>query len=341
MKGLIDYRRILRETIEEYMNITFDDVKQGKHKMRSLYQVAFKDRLKSIFRNGFSIQFASTAGGNFYCTGLYSTFKLDSTIDNLRRHPDYGDCILKFGIESFDRFLIYNKKIAMETYGENYSIEKQLDILFKDYPEKLQYIKNHHSYGYIVNTDIGGYSSNKVQEFLKMMGGMLCACDKQLEEYDIRGFIFHGANDGYVCIIRDYKSIIPLVYSEDGGKTWKDDLFTETTIDNSAKSKDPIRFLGKEYVNYIDPKFYTEENGWWLVRRKSDKRYNLINDETKEFMLPIWFISASKVDENGFSMVKTDEGEKKYVNEYGIYSLPNQNSIEISWEEWLEGDDDE
>ena len=340
MKDLIDYRRVLRETIEEFMNITYDDVKQGNHKMHSLYQVAFKDRLKSIFRNGFSIQFASTAGGNFYCTGLYSTFKLSSTLSNLQRHPEYGDCILRIGIESFDRFLIYNKKLAMETYGEKYNIADQLEVLFRDYPEKLAYIKNHPRYSYITNTDTVGYTSNKVQAFLEMMGGMQCRCDSQLEQFDIRGFIFHGANDGYVCIIRDYKSIMPLIYSEDGGKTWKDDLFTENTIDNTAKSNDPIRFLGKDYVNYIDPKFYVEENGWWLVRRKSDKRYNLINDKTKELMLPIWFISASKADENGFSMVTTDEGDKIFVNEYGIYSKPHKNYIEISWQEWLEGDDE-
>lgn len=333
MNALIDYRRILRETIEEYMNVTFDDVKQGKHNMISLYQVAFKDRLKSIFKNGFSIQYAATAGGNAYCTGLYSTFKFSSTLENLRKHPYYGDSILRFGIESLDRFLIYNKKLAIKTYGNKFSIADQLEILFKDYPEKLKQIKSSPSYSYIIDTDTKDYTSKKVKAFLELMGGMSCRCDGQLEQYDIRGFIFHGANDGYVCIIRDYKSIMPLEYSEDGGKTWKSDLFSAETIENTAKSKDPIRFLGADFKNYVNPRLYTMENGWWLVQRKIDNRYNLLNDKTKQPMSPFWYVKASKADENGFAYVKDDDGNMYYINEHGIYSQPDENYRECFWEE--------
>lgn len=333
MRDLIDYRKIIRETINEFMDVSYDDVKQGTHKMRNLYQVAFKNRLPSIFRNGFSIQYAATAGGNFYCTGLYTTFKLSSTIENLKKHyGDYGDTILKIGIERFDRFLIYNKKIAMETYGEKYSIADQLEILFKDYPDKLNYIKNHRNYQYIIDTNTKSYTSNKVQAFLELMGGLLCACDSELEQYDIRGFIFHGGNDGYVCIIRDYKSIMPLAYSKDG-KVWNDDLFSDSTIENTAKSKDPIKFLGADFKSYINPKFYTMENGWWVVQRASDGKFNLLNDETKKPMSPIWFKSVSRADINGFSYVKDDDGNLFYINEYGIYSKPNKNYRELFWSE--------
>lgn len=333
MKNLIDYRRILRETIEEFMDVSYNDVKQGTHSMHSLYQVAFKDRLPSIFRNGFSIQYAATAGGNFYCTGLYTTFKLSSTIENLSKHyGNYGDTILKIGIESFDRFLIYNEKIAMETYGDKYSIADQLEYLFKDYPDKLNYIKNSRSYDYIINTNHQGYTSDKVQAFLELMGGLQCRCDSQLELYDIRGFIFHGRNDGFVCIIRDYKSIMPLAYSEDG-KVWKDNLFSTNTIDNTAKSKDAVKFLGANFKSYINHRFYTMENGWWVVQRASDRKFNLLNDETKKPMSPIWFKCVSRADENGFSLVKDDEGNMFYINEYGIYSKPDKNYRELFWSE--------
>ena len=37
----------------------------------------------------------------------------------------------------------------------------------------------------------------------------------------------NNSNDGNVAIIRDFKGIIPLSYSQDHGRTWKDDLFNE------------------------------------------------------------------------------------------------------------------
>ena len=75
------------------------------------------------------------------------------------------------------------------------------------------------------------------------------------------------------------------------------------------------------------------ENGWWLVQRKIDNRYNLLNDKTKQPMSPFWYVKASKADENGFAYVKDDDGNMYYINEHGIYSQPDENYRECFWEE--------
>ena len=70
------FEKIINEAIDEYMDVSYEDLSNDKHNLPIVYQLAFSDRLPSIFRNGFSREYAASAGGNFYCTGLYSTFDL-------------------------------------------------------------------------------------------------------------------------------------------------------------------------------------------------------------------------------------------------------------------------
>ena len=77
------FKNIIKETIEEYIdNIQIDKYNNVTNDLPIVYQLAFEDRLPSIFKNGYSREFAATAGGNFYCTGVYTTFNLRSTIQN-------------------------------------------------------------------------------------------------------------------------------------------------------------------------------------------------------------------------------------------------------------------
>ena len=145
MTKSIDFQKIIRETIEEYTDYvkSFDTVHEDLKNSPAIYQLAFKDRIKSIFRNGMSREYAATAGGNFYCTGLYSTYNLDSTIRNSYTKSDiYGDVILKMKVSSYDRFFICDKKIAKQVYGDKFHPKDQLEILFADYPEALEDLKN-------------------------------------------------------------------------------------------------------------------------------------------------------------------------------------------------------
>lgn len=55
------FRNLLKEALDEYLDVSFDDLKNDNHNLPIVYQLAFSDRLPSIFRNGMSREFAATA----------------------------------------------------------------------------------------------------------------------------------------------------------------------------------------------------------------------------------------------------------------------------------------
>ena len=312
-------RRILRETIEEFIdNVSIDNLKSDTHGLPIVYQCAFSDRLPNIFKNGFSREYAGTAGGNYYCTGLYTTFNLRSTIENSKTKSSlYGDAIIKMGIKSYDHFFIANKRIAQEVYGAHWRYEDQLEMLFKGHERLLEKIKH----GPFWNTITQTYSritSQNVVALLQSLDGMNCKSDGILSQLGIMGFVFTGNNDGDVSIIRDFKAIIPLAYSVDHGKTWKNDLLSDTTLENTANDYDPIIFLGKDANKYVNPKNYRMINGYMRVRRKADGKYNFIDENTHEVLSPIWFDMASNMSSNQRALVKYNSNDF-YVGEDGYY----------------------
>jgi hypothetical protein len=313
-------KRILKEELDEMLDgSSYSDLRNGNHSQPIVYQLAFSNRLANIFKNGFSREFAASAGGNAYCTGLYTTFDLRSTIKNseTKKHL-YGDAIIKMAIQSYDRFFIANYDIARQVYGENYRLKDQLRVLFKGYPQKYQEILNSPYYGRIINiTD--DFTSKNIIAFLSVMGGMSCRCDGQLNKYDIRGLVFKGHNDGYVSVIRDYKAILPIAYSMDSGKNWRNDLFTKDSFEKISNDNDPIIWLGSDAESYINPKTFRIINGYMRVQRKSDGLFNFLSAEDKSILSPIWFKSASDMDENQMALVEDTEGNRYYVGPYGFY----------------------
>ena len=63
----LNLHKILCEVIEEYMDISYDDIKSGHHSMPIVYQCAFSDRVKKIFENGFSREYAFFCVPIIYC----------------------------------------------------------------------------------------------------------------------------------------------------------------------------------------------------------------------------------------------------------------------------------
>ena len=330
---MINIRKILREEINEYLDTSYDDLKNNRHNLPIVYQLAFEDRLASIFKNGFSREFAASAGGNYYCTGLYTTFDLNSTIENSKTKADlYGGAIIKMGIKSYDRFFICNKKIAQQVYGSHFRPEDQLKILFKDNPEILQKFINSSLYNNVIQTSNRRTALN-VASFLEILGGMHCRADNKLNELDIRGFVFYGANDGNVAIIRDFKAIVPLAYSLDNAKTWKTDLFSKKTYDNTANDYDPIIFLGKDISKYINPQRYRMINGYMKVQSKKDNKFNFL-DKDKNILSPIWFSKASDMNDNQMALVMNDDGETFYVGVDGYYDSENEDYTFMSFDDF-------
>ena len=325
-------KRIISETIEEYIDNIMLDNGNINRSLPIVYQCAKRDRIKSIFKNGYSREYFATAGGNFYTSGVYTTFNLKSSIKNSYVHAqDYGDVIIKLGLKSYDRFFILNKKIAQEVYGDKYLPEDQLKILFGNNPKLYNQILNNPLFQKIIQTQ-DKYTSNNVQRLLNALDGLLTRSDNKMYENNIAGFVFHGANDGDVAIIHDPKAIIPLAYSLDHGETWKNDLLTQQTLDNSANDYDPIIFLGNEAANFIKPKTYRMLNNFMRVQRKNDGKYNYF-DIHKNLLSPnLWFDEATAFDNNGRAWVKCnnandffDDGRFYIDGNQNIYITSNDN----------------
>ena len=309
--------------ISEYVkDISFEDIKNGNNgNMPCVYQLTFPNRLKSIFRNGFSAEFAASAGGNFYCKGLYTTFSLRSTIKNLQDKGSlYGTAILKEQIPSYEGFLIFNKEIAKQTYGNDWHYLSQLKMFFPD-----KKIGEWHSKGILstITNEYEEWTAKNVQTLLHLgLSGMRCASDQDLTNYGVQGFLFKGHNDGKVCIIRDFKRILPLEYSLDGGQTFKNDLLTQRTFEKSFKEYDPEMFLGKDAPKYVSPEKCRMINNYMKVQRKTDKKYNFISEKDKSILSPLWFDMASDMGSNHMAFV-SNQGETFYVGENGYYENEN------------------
>lgn len=337
MTNIFNFSKIVNESLNEYVDIDYDDVIDNKNGLPIVYQLAFKNRIDNIYKTGYSREYAASAGGNAYCTGVYSTFDFQSTVKNSKTKSSlYGDVIIKLLIATgYDRYFICDEKIAKQVYGDKYSLVDQLEYLFKDYPEKLKQIKDSRFYHSIINTS-NYYTSDNVRAFCEVLGGMSRRCDEQLNKYDIRGFVFKGRNDGNVTIIRDFKSLIPVSYSIDNGRTWKTDLFSKDTMNVTVNDYDPIIFLGKDSDKYVHPQSYREINGYMKVQRKEDKKYNLINVKTKSFISPIWFDNLSNMGDDDFatatSVELTEDADVLfYINEDGIYDNKNNRFPDIEW----------
>ena len=73
------------------------------------------------------------------------------------------------------------------------------------------------------------------------------------------------------------------------------------------------------------------------VQRQIDKKFNLLNSETKEPISPIWYDGLSNMDDNGFataiSREITDTDEMFYINKDGCYETPNDDFAFVYFDE--------
>ena len=109
--------KILYEAEENFKMPSMQQIDSGAG-MVTLYRVAFKNQLESLFKYGYNRAFTGTKGGNMYGPGVYCTFKLNDTIHNVKTKPEYGDCIVTMRlVGGFDKFIIFDENLARQTYG--------------------------------------------------------------------------------------------------------------------------------------------------------------------------------------------------------------------------------
>jgi hypothetical protein len=79
--------------------------------------------------------------------------------------------------------------------------------------------------------------------------------------YSINGYIFFGHNDGYVCLIEDFKNVYPVGISKDGGNTFE-----------------PFNADEKYSKNDVDIKWQLGKRNYALYKSLDDMPYHYTNN---------------------------------------------------------------
>ena len=299
--------------LNEYIDTDFATFKKETEEGVGTYLYHCTDdaSLKGILANGPDRDFTGK-NSNTYGSGFYTTFRLDSSEQNSQGHI-YGHNIVKFRlIGGFKGFLIFDPDMAREVYGE-WNIPKQIEELCP--PDVVDILKSSDIWSYFTvreeDLDIchrtGGprtgplahaffsalrgdlMQPNELTEFQRQRGAHQFK-ETLLRKTKVKGYIFQGANDGAVCFVRDFKSIVPVAYRDGSGK-WHDAL-TEKNFNKIANTSDAAYSFGGKY-----PETNPNEkaiNGFMVV--KKDGKYNYVNIATGEELLPVWADSAYAFD---------------------------------------------
>lgn len=301
--------------IREYIENDFESIKQmvANGEGTYLYHCTDDRSLKGLLKNGPDRDWTGK-NSNTYGSGFYTTFRLDSSEQNSRGHI-YGGYIVKFLlIGGFEGFLIFDPEMARKVYGE-WDIHKQIEELCP--PEVVERLKLENAWGGGSVWDFMGTPENELptcyktggpqtgpmaKSFFDALKGDIMRpeemtefqrkrCAHQFKETllrqtKVRGYIFQGNNDGYVCFVRDYKSIVPVEYRDLQGK-WHNAL-KEESFNNIANSSDAAFAFGGKYPE-TNP---NEKAICGFIVVKKDGKYNYVNIKTGEELLPVWADSA-------------------------------------------------
>ena len=292
-----------------------------------VYHMTKPESLKGgIYKSGFE-RYYTGSNSNAYGPGVYTTIypSFDSRAevkDSMgRANPDldrsrgtiYGHMMIKMRAKkgAIKNFLIFDEKFAKIQYKQNWRIEDQLKVLLK--PETFDKLKTTHTYEW--NQMCSG-SEIYTRGYGASAAANLCAINRDMNRA-IRGFIFHGPGDGFVCIFKDFAALTPVAESTDYGRTFKpielDPKFDEYVTNNV----DLRRELGAEYQYnnktnkkkdmrnaYYDemPEHFT--NGFARIKKNDKYNYLYIKTYKQGPISPVWFDEAPVTfDKKGIARV--------------------------------------
>jgi hypothetical protein len=296
--------------IDELIYKDFDDISKNVGNLIPLYHCTTKEAVEGICKNGACREFTGKHS-NFYGQGFYTTFELGSSMDN--SNGIYGRYIMKFGLNGgFENFLFFDEEMNKK-YNNGESIEDQISRLCpRDVVDKLinsSFFRKANDYDGIHRLTNKKLTAGGPREFfLTLKGDRLPSSNLtpyQIENgcvlYDeldisktkVRGYIFVGGNDGEVCVVRDFNSLIPLKYFDptigvdplnelDNG--WID-ILNKDTFNSLSKSIDVGTNIRGEYPE--TPLNTKTVCGFVLVKGKPKGKYNYVNVDTMEELLPV------------------------------------------------------
>lgn len=272
-----------------------------------VYHGTRKEFLDSLGEAGFERIFTAANGGNMYGPGVYSTYKLATGFQNTR--GTYGSYLLKMKVKSLRNFVIYDKDIAQKVY-KNTSIDFQFRKIFT--PEQYQELRSSRyiDYDKVCNTRNDTYTStcalSLIQSLMNYHPNLY---------YSINGYMFFGHNDGYVCLIEDFKNVYPVAISKDGGNTFE-----------------PFNTNEKYSKNDVDIKWQLGKRNYALYKSLDDIPYHytnnfarIIKDGKCNFLFrgkpfeegpisPVWFNEAPETFNNKGNCLVMLGGDKLIIH---------------------------
>jgi hypothetical protein len=327
--------------IDELIKQDFNTFKSTMDKLPILYQCTSLDGVEGIKKNGASREFTGK-NSNFYGQGAYTTFTLESTLDNAKGSI-YGKYLVKFVLDGgFKDFLFFDQEMN-EKYNGGEPIEHQIERLCPpDIVEKLkrsdfyQVIKTSRGNHYLNNKPLSAHGAKYFFEVLK--GDRLSDSDltpwqrdygsrsifdeKDLSRTKVKGYVFIGTNDGEVCVVRDYNSLIPLAYFDlsKGGDPYNPnewiDIFNEDTFNNIAGQVDIGSYIRGDYP---ETPLNTKTICGYILVKKGGK-YNYINAETGEELLPVFADMATDFDPHtGKAKFLIGDSEYEYSSKINMF----------------------
>ena len=315
-----DGTKVAESLNEEITDLTKEDFLNGKK--RIVYVCAHTSDVDAIFKNGFSRQFANNndymhnGGALTYGDGQYGSVSLDNAANNLSRKTDYGKsdgkkygsviikCVL---MGSFYTFLIFDEDLAKYIYKDKWQIMDQIDHIVKD-PAARNELKN------FVRPYLGRALYNPSQDPMSRTNHVLFSMFSSqngfrkwtnfFRQNGIRGGVYHGHGDGYCFVCYNYSDVIPVAYSTDYGKSWKDDKFDfDAAKERSFKDPDAASRFGHKFkgmdsatpvlVNCGGKKFSV------TVVQTLNGKYNILNNHTGDKVSPIDFDERPTISTEG------------------------------------------
>lgn len=287
------------------------DVHGGKYVF--IYSAAFKDKVKSLMKNGLSPEFLGTNPRDtsiYYGIGGYACYSLEGARGNL---GTYGDTIIKYALKGgFKNFLIFDGKARAKYDPGSTVYDEIVRLVPKKYIDVLdKYIRRDYALGdyyrnkgihYYDTTPSAPHSSGPLAKvfYEALKGGekgkinyATYYAEQAIAESKVRGYMFNGNINHDTIVVRDYNSLIPVGFSTDGGRTWHDNTeLDDETFDKLNKNVYPYYQYRGEYedVGITDH----PSCGFSLVKGK--KGYNYMDIYTHHHLLPIDVDSAEAFD---------------------------------------------
>lgn len=299
-------------TLREVIDKDFESFKKSIKNLIPLYHCTTKEAAQGIIENGPSAEFTGK-NSNFYGRGFYTTFTLRSAVRNTENI--YGTYIIKFGLSGgFKDFLFFDEEMNKK-YNGNEPIESQIKRLCP--PEVIRELDKkgffdvlkRRAYGRHSRFDIP-LSSDKAREFYLDLRGEKLSDDEVppyvlkrgnvggfydellISKTKVRGYIFVGGNDGEVCVVRDFNSLVPIaVFNPEKGKNplnpddegWEY-VLNNNNFDKAANQIDIATHIRGKYPQ--TPLSTKTICGYVMVKGRPSGKYNYVNVKTMQELLP-------------------------------------------------------